>query len=95
MREPTPSPAVEIETVKAIYAAINRNDIPAAIKFFDRGRRGSSRRIIRVPGRIADMRKWRQTLRTGATHGPRKHASLNDSLSPATRLFSSFMVESD
>lgn len=30
MSEPTPSMAAEIETVKETYAAINRNDIPAA-----------------------------------------------------------------
>jgi uncharacterized protein len=35
MSEPTPSIAAEIEAVKQIYAAINRNDIPAAIKAFD------------------------------------------------------------
>jgi len=35
MSEQTPSLAAEIETVKQIYAAINRNDIPAAIRFFD------------------------------------------------------------
>ncbi len=35
MHEQTPSLAAEIETVKEIYAAINRNDIPAAIRFFD------------------------------------------------------------
>jgi len=35
MSEQTPTLAAEIETVKKIYAAINRNDVPAAIKFFD------------------------------------------------------------
>ena len=35
MSEQTLSLATEIETVKEIYAAINRNDIPAAIKSFD------------------------------------------------------------
>jgi ketosteroid isomerase-like protein len=35
MIEQTPLLAAEIETVKEIYAAINRNDIPAALKFFD------------------------------------------------------------
>ena len=35
MREQTSSLAAEIETVKGIYAAINRNDIPAAMKAFD------------------------------------------------------------
>jgi uncharacterized protein len=35
MREETPSLAAEIEAVKETYAAINRNDIPAALKAFD------------------------------------------------------------
>lgn len=35
MSQPAPSLAIEIETVKQIYAAINANDIPAAMKFFD------------------------------------------------------------
>ncbi|MEO8101209.1 MAG: nuclear transport factor 2 family protein [Betaproteobacteria bacterium] len=35
MDKQTPSLAAEIETMKKIYAAINRNDIPAAITFFD------------------------------------------------------------
>ena len=35
MSEQTPSLAAEIETVKEYYAAVNRNDIPAAMKFFD------------------------------------------------------------
>ena len=35
MGEQTPSPAAEIEAVKETYAAINRNDIPAAVKAFD------------------------------------------------------------
>ncbi len=35
MDELTPSLAAEIETVKSIYAAINRNDVPAAGNFFD------------------------------------------------------------
>lgn len=35
MDKQTPSIAAEIETVKEVYAAINRNDIPAAIKAFD------------------------------------------------------------
>ena len=35
MDEQTPSLAAEIETVKEYYAAVNRNDIPAAMKFFD------------------------------------------------------------
>lgn len=35
MREQTPTLAAEIESVKEIYAAINRNDVPAAIKYFD------------------------------------------------------------
>jgi hypothetical protein len=35
MAEQTPSLAAEIEAVKEIYAAINRNDIPAAVKAFD------------------------------------------------------------
>lgn len=35
MSEQTPLLAAEIETVKEIYAAINRNDVPAAIKYFD------------------------------------------------------------
>lgn len=34
-REQTSSLAAECETVKEIYAAINRNDIPAAMKAFD------------------------------------------------------------
>lgn len=34
MDEKTPSLDAEIETVKAIYAAINRNDVPAAVEFF-------------------------------------------------------------
>jgi ketosteroid isomerase-like protein len=35
MSEPTPSHAAEIEAVKETYAAINRNDVPAAVKAFD------------------------------------------------------------
>lgn len=35
MVEQSPSLAVEIELVKETYAAINRNDIPAAAKAFD------------------------------------------------------------
>ncbi|MEQ1515316.1 MAG: nuclear transport factor 2 family protein [Usitatibacteraceae bacterium] len=35
MSEQAPSQAADIEVVKEIYAAINRNDVPAAIKFFD------------------------------------------------------------
>ena len=35
MGEQTPSLAAEIETVKGYYAAVNRNDIPATMKFFD------------------------------------------------------------
>jgi ketosteroid isomerase-like protein len=35
MGEPTSSLAAEIEAVKEVYAAINRNDIPAAVKAFD------------------------------------------------------------
>ena len=35
MDERTPSLAAEIELVKEAYAAINRNDIPAAAKAFD------------------------------------------------------------
>ena len=35
MREQTSSLAAEIETVTEIYAAINRNDIPATMKLFD------------------------------------------------------------
>ena len=35
MVEQTPSLAAEIEAVKETYAAINRNDIPAAVKAFD------------------------------------------------------------
>ncbi len=35
MDEPTPSPAAEIEALKQIYAAINRNDVPAAMAYFD------------------------------------------------------------
>lgn len=35
MGEQTPSLAAEIEAVKETYAAINRNDIPAAVKAFD------------------------------------------------------------
>lgn len=37
MGELTSSLAAQIETVKETYAAINRNDIPAAIKGFDLG----------------------------------------------------------
>jgi ketosteroid isomerase-like protein len=33
--EQTPSLAAEIEALKETYAAINRNDIPAAVKAFD------------------------------------------------------------
>ena len=35
MGEQTPSLAAEIEAVKETYAAINRNDIPAAVNAFD------------------------------------------------------------
>lgn len=35
MGEQTPSLAAEIEALKETYAAINRNDIPAAVKAFD------------------------------------------------------------
>lgn len=35
MAEYTASLAAEIETVKQIYAAINRNDVPAAVKYLD------------------------------------------------------------
>jgi ketosteroid isomerase-like protein len=35
MSEQTPLLAAEIETLKETYAAINRNDIPAAVKAFD------------------------------------------------------------
>ena len=35
MSEPTPALAAEIETVKEIYAAINRNDVSAALNYFD------------------------------------------------------------
>jgi ketosteroid isomerase-like protein len=35
MAEQTQSLAAEIETLKETYAAINRNDIPAALKAFD------------------------------------------------------------
>ena len=35
MNQQTPAQSADIETVKKIYAAINRNDIPAAIEFFD------------------------------------------------------------
>jgi ketosteroid isomerase-like protein len=35
MAEQTSSLAAEVEAVKKIYAAINRNDIPAALEFFD------------------------------------------------------------
>jgi len=35
MDEQTPLLAAEIEAVKETYAAINRNDIPAAVKAFD------------------------------------------------------------
>jgi ketosteroid isomerase-like protein len=35
MREQTPSLAAEIEAVKETYAAINRNDIAAAVNAFD------------------------------------------------------------
>jgi hypothetical protein len=35
MGEQTPSPAAEIEAVKETCAAINRNDIPAAVKAFE------------------------------------------------------------
>lgn len=35
MSQQTPSLAAEIEAVKEYYAAINRNDIPAATKFLD------------------------------------------------------------
>jgi ketosteroid isomerase-like protein len=35
MSEHTPSLAAEIEAVKETYAAINRNDIPAAVRAFD------------------------------------------------------------
>jgi uncharacterized protein len=35
MSEPTTAMAAEMETVRKIYNAINRNDIPAAMEFFD------------------------------------------------------------
>lgn len=35
MDEQTPALAAEVEAVKETYAAINRNDIPAALKHFD------------------------------------------------------------
>jgi ketosteroid isomerase-like protein len=35
MGEPTPSLAAETEGLKELYAALNRNDIPAVVKAFD------------------------------------------------------------
>jgi ketosteroid isomerase-like protein len=35
MSEQTPAMAAEMETVRKIYIAINRNDVPAAMEFFD------------------------------------------------------------
>lgn len=35
MGEPNPPPAAETETLKKIYAALNRGDIPAILAFFD------------------------------------------------------------